>query len=29
MPYRMRDPELVADEFAADNQPYAVCGLLV
>jgi len=24
MPYRMRDPRLVADEFAADNQPYAV-----
>src|SRR6267378_6912588 len=24
MPYRMRDPKLVADEFAADNQPYAV-----
>jgi len=24
MPYRMRDPKLVADEFAADDQPYAV-----
>jgi radical SAM superfamily enzyme YgiQ (UPF0313 family) len=24
MPYRMRDPKLVADEFAADEQPYAV-----
>jgi radical SAM superfamily enzyme YgiQ (UPF0313 family) len=24
MPYRTRDPKLVADEFAADNQPYAV-----
>jgi radical SAM superfamily enzyme YgiQ (UPF0313 family) len=24
MPYRMRDPQQVADEFAADNQPYAV-----
>jgi radical SAM superfamily enzyme YgiQ (UPF0313 family) len=24
MPYRVRDPKLVADEFAADNQPYAV-----
>jgi radical SAM superfamily enzyme YgiQ (UPF0313 family) len=24
MPYRMRDPKLVADEFAADKQPYAV-----
>src|SRR5882724_4724633 len=24
MPYRMRDPQEVADEFAADNQPYAV-----
>ena len=24
MPYRMRDPKQVADEFAADNQPYAV-----
>jgi len=24
MPYRMRDPKLVADEFVADNQPYAV-----
>jgi radical SAM superfamily enzyme YgiQ (UPF0313 family) len=24
MPYRMRDPQRVAEEFAADNQPYAV-----
>ena len=24
MPYRMRDPKLVADEFEADNQSYAV-----
>src|SRR5437588_898636 len=24
MPYRMRDPKLVAEEFVADNQPYAV-----
>ena len=24
MPYRMRDPEQVADEFLADGQPYAV-----
>lgn len=24
MPYRMRDPEQVAQEFAADGQPYAV-----
>lgn len=24
MPYRMRDPKDVADEFAADDQPYAV-----
>ncbi len=24
MPYRMRDPKLVAAEFAADQQPYAV-----
>jgi radical SAM superfamily enzyme YgiQ (UPF0313 family) len=24
MPYRMRDPKIVAEEFAADNQPYAV-----
>lgn len=24
MPYRMRDPKLVAEEFAADDQPYAV-----
>src|SRR6266853_1494330 len=24
MPYRMRDPQQVVDEFKADNQPYAV-----
>src|SRR5205807_8174523 len=24
IPYRMRDPKLVVDEFATDNQPYAV-----
>jgi radical SAM superfamily enzyme YgiQ (UPF0313 family) len=24
MPYRMRDPQQVVDEFAADDQPYAV-----
>ena len=24
MPYRMRDPEQIASEFAADDQPYAV-----
>ena len=24
MPYRTRDPQAVADEFASDNQPYAV-----
>ena len=24
MPYRMRDPQQIAAEFAADGQPYAV-----
>lgn len=24
MPYRMRDPQQIADEFEADGQPYGV-----